>query len=93
MVLPINRVGQNRIHTPYMTVYLVNFLPKIPIGLARTEPYTCTLYDRISGDFPAKNTNRVGQNRIHAPYMTVYLVSSLPKLPVGLARTIYIHIR
>jgi hypothetical protein len=26
----INRVGQNRIYTPYMTVYLVIFLPKIP---------------------------------------------------------------
>jgi hypothetical protein len=24
------RVGQNRIYTPYMTVYLVVFLPKIP---------------------------------------------------------------
>jgi hypothetical protein len=24
------RVGQDRIYTPYMTVYLVNFLPKIP---------------------------------------------------------------
>ena len=24
---------------------------------------------------------RVGQNRIYAPYMTVYLVISLPKLP------------
>ena len=27
---------------------------------------------------------RVGQNRIYTPYMTVYLVISLPKLP-------YIH--
>jgi len=26
----IYRVGQNRIYTPYMTVYLVIFLPKIP---------------------------------------------------------------
>jgi hypothetical protein len=24
------RVGQNRIYTPYMTVYMVNSLPKIP---------------------------------------------------------------
>ena len=29
MTLYINRVGQNRIHTPYMTVYLVISLPKI----------------------------------------------------------------
>ena len=26
----IHRVGQNRIYTPYMTVYLVIFLPKLP---------------------------------------------------------------
>jgi len=26
----ISRVGQNRIYTPYMTVYLVISLPKIP---------------------------------------------------------------
>ena len=26
----IFRVGQNRIYTPYMTVYMVNSLPKIP---------------------------------------------------------------
>jgi hypothetical protein len=29
-------------------------------------------------------THRVGQNRIHAPYMTLYLVISQPKIP-------YIH--
>ena len=45
---------------------------------------------------------RVGQNRIYTPYMTVYMVISLPKIPymspsgsyhwsVGLARTIYIR--
>jgi hypothetical protein len=27
----MNRVGQNRIHTPYITVSLENFLPKVPI--------------------------------------------------------------
>jgi len=26
----ITRVGQNHIYAPYMTVYLVNFLPKTP---------------------------------------------------------------
>jgi len=30
LLCPIPRVGQNRIYTPYMTVYLVVFLPKIP---------------------------------------------------------------
>jgi len=40
---------------------------------------------------------RVGQNRIYTPYMTVYLVISLPKIPyihriyMVLARTVYIH--
>ena len=63
------RVGQNRIHTPYMNVYLVISLSKIT--------YTYTVYDRIFGDFPAKNT-------VFSPYMTVYLVISLPKIP-------YIH--
>ena len=29
-MLLIDRVGQNRIYTPYMTVYLVISLPKIP---------------------------------------------------------------
>jgi hypothetical protein len=42
------RVGQNRIYTPYMTVYLMISLPKIL--------YIYTVYDRIYGDFPAKNT-------------------------------------
>jgi len=27
------------------------------------------------------NIDRVGQNRIYTPYMTVYLVISLPKIP------------
>ena len=29
----------------------------------------------------APNMTRGGQNRIYAPYMTVYLVISLPKIP------------
>jgi len=37
-----------RIYTLYMTVCLVISLPKIP--------YICTVYDRMYGDFPAKNT-------------------------------------
>ena len=32
----MSRVGQNRIYTPYMTVYLVIFLPK--------KPYTHRIY-------------------------------------------------
>ena len=41
------------------------------------EPYIYTVYARIFGDFPAKNI-------VNTPYMTVYLVISLPKIP-------YIH--
>ena len=40
------------------------------------------------GDIVSQNPNieatpmcRVGQNRIYSPYMTVYLVISLPKIP------------
>ena len=35
------RVGQKRIYTPYMTVYMVISL-------------LYTIYDRVFGDFPAK---------------------------------------
>jgi len=60
------RVGQNRTSTPYMTVYLVISLPKIP--------YIDTIYDRIFGEFPAKSPCKkhciytvyiytIGQNR------------------------------
>jgi len=50
------------------------------------------------GDFFAKRhcICRVGQNRIYPPYMTVYLVISLPKIPLHcicmvLANPMYIH--
>jgi hypothetical protein len=31
------RIGQNRVYTPYMTIYLVVFLPEIP-GMVLTNP-------------------------------------------------------
>jgi len=34
----------------------------------------------------SSNKCRVGQSRIYAPYMTVYLVISLPKIPYFLHR-------
>jgi len=40
------RVGQNRICTPYMTVYLVISLPNVT--------YKYFVYDRLFGDFAAK---------------------------------------
>jgi hypothetical protein len=52
--LCVCRVGQNRIYAPYMAVYLVISPPKIP--------YIYTVYGRILGDFPAKNT-------VHTPYI------------------------
>jgi len=49
----------------------------------------CTLPSRIervkivTGQFKVAHLHfcRVGQNRISAPYMTVYMVISLPKIP------------
>jgi hypothetical protein len=35
------RVGQNRIYTPYMTVYLVISLPNIPYIYGSGQPYLC----------------------------------------------------
>ena len=56
------------------------------VGLARTI-YKRSIYD-IVGKGITKYTVmygvhicRVGQNRIYTPYMTVYLVISLPKIP------------
>jgi len=41
------RVGQNRIYTPYMTVYLVVSLPNFtvytPYIYGSGQPYTCSL--------------------------------------------------
>jgi hypothetical protein len=60
-------VGQNRIYAPYMTVYLVISLPKIPY-IHRIYiwiwPTLCiyTVYGRIFGGFPDKNT-------VCTPYM------------------------
>jgi hypothetical protein len=47
-------------YTPYMTVYLVNFLPKVPythrmyMVLANPIQYICTVCERVYGNFPAK---------------------------------------
>ena len=67
--------ANNTVYTPYMTVYLVISLPTIPY-IHRIWPYIwwfpCqkfriyTVYDRIFGDFPVKNT-------VYTPYMTVYI--------------------
>jgi hypothetical protein len=63
----IYSVGQNRIYAPYMTVYLVISLPKIPY-IHRIYiwiwPTLCiyTVYGRIFGGFPDKNT-------VCTPYM------------------------
>jgi hypothetical protein len=35
-----NRIGQNRIYTPYMTVYLLISLPKLPYIYGFGQPYT-----------------------------------------------------
>jgi len=41
-----------------------------------------TIVTDMCGQPPArKHMSRVGQNRIYTPYMTVFLVISLPKIP------------
>jgi hypothetical protein len=92
----MHRLGQNRTNTPYMTVYLVISLPKIPyihriyIILANPAHAVCFSLHSISQNHPPCQSypilllHRVGQNRINTPYMTIFLVISLPKIP-------YIH--
>jgi hypothetical protein len=50
----ITRVGQNRIYTPYMTVYLVISLPKIPyihrIYMVLANPTYHLLTGTVLGD-------------------------------------------
>ena len=71
-----NRVGQNCVYAPNMTVYLVISLPVIPC--------ICTICIWF---WPTLNMQcrwimtRAGQNRICTPYMTVYLVKSLQNIP------------
>ena len=46
------RVGQNRIYTPYMTVYLVIFLPKKPythrVYMVLANPNISVFYNHIA---------------------------------------------
>jgi len=44
----------------------------------------CVGWAKTVSRTPARIIFRVGQNRIFAPYMTVYLVKSLPKM-------LYVH--
>jgi len=56
----MTRAGQNRIYTPYMTVYLVISLPKIPyihrIYMVLANP----IHDHTFGEFPAKKKHIPG---------------------------------
>jgi hypothetical protein len=56
------------------TCVLGIFIRCMESRVGHNRVYTRTVYDRISGDFLAKNT-------VFTPYMTVYLVISLPKTP------------
>ena len=77
------------IYTYIYTVYLVISKPKIPyvhriyMVLANPIDLACQAANAVAGDMPmtSRLICRVGQNRIYAPYMTVYLVTSLPKTP------------
>jgi len=61
------RVGQDRIITPYITVYLVTLLPKVPYV------HTPYVYMAIAL-LKTPNIYRVGQNCVSAPYMIVCMV-------------------
>ena len=51
------------------------------MGLGRVMP--CTQIEKILHvvSLHRLGISRVGQNRIYTPYVTVYLVISLPKIP------------
>jgi hypothetical protein len=60
----IYRVGQNGIYAPYMIVYLVISLPKIPYKhrtymVLANPTYIQLVYDCIFSKFPAKITECV----------------------------------
>jgi len=46
----ITKVGQNRKYTPYMTVYLVMSLPKIPYIYGSGQPYTSPMHHHPKED-------------------------------------------
>jgi hypothetical protein len=62
-----------------MTVYLVKFLPKYHVY--RIYVVSANPTHASSEGFTSVLINRVGQNRIYTPYMTVCMVISLPKIP------------
>jgi hypothetical protein len=55
----MHRVGQNCIYTPYMTVYLVISLPKVPyihrIYMVLANPTHASLYEGAAGGADATN--------------------------------------
>jgi len=71
------RVGQDRIHTTYMTVYLVISLPNIPyihriyIYMVLANPMYVAMcgigQPKSYGNLPAKNTG-------HTPYIHTYVL-------------------
>ena len=79
------RVGHNRIYAPYMTVYLVISLPKVPyIHRIYIWSWPTLLMFGLEAAGLIVFICRVGQNCICTPYMTAHLAISLPKVP-------YIH--
>jgi hypothetical protein len=67
----ICRFGQNHVYAPYMTVYLVVSLPKTPYihhiyRVLANPTYMYTVYARMYGTSPAKNT-------VHTLYIRVYV--------------------
>ena len=81
------RVGQNRIHAPYMNKYLVISLPKIPYS-ERTlygsgQPYNHCTYG--SGQSYAHSTNT--HTNTHTLTMTLRFTAPIPLLPTTMTCT------
>jgi hypothetical protein len=73
-----SRVGQNRIFTLHMTVYLVISLPKIPhiycIYMVLANPQNMRGKEGLHASIDTELLsfiNRDGQNPIYTPYITV----------------------
>jgi hypothetical protein len=77
----INRVGQNRIYTPYLTRMYGDFPANTGVHIIIRVGQNCiyTPYlTRIYDEFPAKNTVCTPYIPIYTPYLTVCMVLANP---------------
>ena len=72
-IINICRVGQNRIYTPYMTVYLVISLKKYPYIYGSGQPYTYSVHSVcLAGISPDIRAYAVLANPKYTVYMQYY---------------------